>query len=506
MSIRLTGMSSGLDTDSMVRELVSAYSTKLETYNKQKTKLEWKQEKWKDMNTKVYGFYSGSLSSLRMASSFSAKKNVTVSDSTKAKISAGNGAANGTQTVEIKKLAKAAYLTGGKVDTSLLEKDATTSTTLAELGVSADGQMKFRIGDPDDHDTLPTEKFVEFKSTDKLGDVIDRIKEQTGLSASFDKSTQRIIIHSESGAKNDFTLTGADEDSTEQLEQLGLISTAQKQAGSDSKIVVNGATFESDSNSLTVAGITIDALGVTDGAMTINVSTDTDGIYDMIKSFVGDYNSLINEMTKGYNADAAKDYEPLTDDEKSEMSDTEVEKWENKIKDSLFRRDEQLSSIISTLTNAMAQGVVIDGKTYHLSDFGIDGLGITYSAENEQNAYHIAGDKDDKLTADKADKLREMINTNPELVQKFFNKVASNVYDSLHTKMTSTTLRSAYTVYNDKEMNNEMKELKSKISDWETKVSKYEDSWYKKFSKMETALSKLQSQTQSLASLLGSAN
>ena len=58
MSIRLTGMASGLDTDSMVRELVNAYSTKLETFNKQKTKLEWKQEKWKDMNTKVYGFYS----------------------------------------------------------------------------------------------------------------------------------------------------------------------------------------------------------------------------------------------------------------------------------------------------------------------------------------------------------------------------------------------------------------------------------------------------------------
>ena len=504
MSIRLTGMASGLDTDSMVKELVNAYSTKLETFNKQKTKLEWKQEKWKEMNTKVYGFYTGSLSNLRMASSFSAKKNVTISDSTKAKITAGNGAANGTQTVEVKKLAKAAYLTGGKVDTSIMGKDATTATTLAELGVSADGTMKFQIGDSNDHDTLPTEKFVSFKTPDKLGDIIDRIKEETGLSASFDKSTQRIIIHSESGAKNDFRLTGGDDDSTEQLDQLGLISTAQKQEGSDSKIIVNGAVFESDSNSLTVAGLTIDALGVTDSAVTINVSTDTDGIYDMVKSFIGDYNNLINEMTKGYNAASAKDYEPLTDEEKDAMTDTEIEKWESKIKDSLFRRDEQLSSIMSVLTNAMSQGVVIDGKTYRLSDFGIEGLGITYSAENEQNAYHIAGDKDDKLSADKADKLREMIASNPELVQKFFNKVASNVYDSLHTKMTSTTLRSAYTVYNDKEMNNEMKQLKSKISDWETKVSKYEESWYKKFSKMETALTKLQSQTQSLTQLLGS--
>ncbi|MBQ9341594.1 MAG: hypothetical protein IJT81_04475, partial [Lachnospiraceae bacterium] len=65
MSIRLTGMASGLDTDSMVKELVSAYSTKLTSYEKQKTKLEWKQEAWQELNTKVYGFYSGSLDSLR---------------------------------------------------------------------------------------------------------------------------------------------------------------------------------------------------------------------------------------------------------------------------------------------------------------------------------------------------------------------------------------------------------------------------------------------------------
>ena len=61
-----------------------------------------------------------------------------------------------------------------------------------------------------------------------------------------------------------------------------------------------------------------------------------------VKDFLTQYNALINEMTSFYNADSAKGYEPLTDEEKDALSDTEVEKWEQKIKDSLLRRDESL--------------------------------------------------------------------------------------------------------------------------------------------------------------------
>lgn len=501
MAIRLTGMASGLDTDSMVKELVSAYSTKLTSYEKQKTKLEWKQEAWKELNTKVYGFYSGSLDSLRRASAFTSKRNVTVSDSTKAKISAGSGAAAGTQTVEIKSLAKAAYLTGDEIHMSKVGAKADSSTTMGELGISGTKTLTFSIGkNTEDHLVVP--KDVEIKDTDKISDVLEKIKNETGLSASFDKGTQRFILHAETGEKNDFAVSGDAAD----IMGLDVANGAQKQDGSDSKIIVNGATFISDSNTLNIGGLTIDALGVTDTALTINVSSDTDGIYNMVKSFFKDYNELINTMTKGYNAESAKDYEPLTDEEKDEMSDTEVEKWEKKIKDSLFRRDEQLQSIMSVLSNSIMSGIEIDGKTYHLSDFGIESMGITYSAENEQNAYHIDGDAEDKLTSSKADKLKELINTNPDLVQKFFNKLADKVHDSLHTKMTSTSLRSAYTVYNDKEMKNEMKNIKQNITDWEKKVKNYEDKWYDKFAQMEKAMTQLQAKTQSLTSLLGGSN
>ena len=76
-------------------------------------------------------------------------------------------------------------------------------------------------------------------------------------------------------------------------------------------------------------------------------------------------------MDEAYNADSSKGYEPLTDDEKSAMTDDEVEKWETKIKDSLLRKDDTLSSIINTMKNDMASSFTINGKSYALSSFGI---------------------------------------------------------------------------------------------------------------------------------------
>ena len=80
-------------------------------------------------------------------------------------------------------------------------------------------------------------------------------------------------------------------------------------------------------------------------------------------------------MTKLYNADSAKNYEPLTDDEKSQMSDSEVEKCETKINDSLLRRDFYLSTIMNAMTTSMTKAISINGKNNSLSRLGISKLG-----------------------------------------------------------------------------------------------------------------------------------
>lgn len=275
---------------------------------------------------------------------------------------------------------------------------------------------------------------------------------------------------------------------------------AKKVDGEDAEIWLNGVQYTGSSSTFTINNLTIDALATTgNDEISITTSTDTQGIYDKVKDFLTEYNNIINEMTKLYNASSSKGYEPLTDDEKDSMSDKEIEKWETKIKDSLLRNDSTLNGVMSAMTSAMSQAVEIDGKKYSLSSFGIHTLGYLNAAENEQNAYHIDGDEDDTNTSGNADKLMKAISEDPDTIMQFMQNVTTNLYNAIGDKMKSTTLSSAFTIYNDKQMATQYTDYTKLIKEWETKISDKEDYYYKKFSSMESALTKLNSTQSSLS-------
>lgn len=616
MAVRITGLNSGLDTDAIVQELVKSYSGQKENIEKKQTKLEWKQDAWKELNTKIYNFYSSQLSNLRMTSAYKAKS-ASVSDTSKATVKAGNGAAIGTQKLEITQTAQAGYLTGSKVKTRS-GAAATGQTNMSELGLTGTTTFSFKVGN--------NTKKIDISASDTIQNAVEKFR-TAGVNASFDKDSQRFFISSkESGEAGNFSLTvdnysslagselkvGEDyatrmtkasdlgiteaiqlkvkvngeiktvdidptdelfkiegkfaatglkanfNDSTHKLiltqddgsdvnfqiqadtneardtfDKLGLLTIAQggqatrytvngndalsalglldedhggsavKLEGQDAKILLNGAEFTSKDGNFSINGLSISALQKTDGEITINTSVDSQGIYDSIKNFFKEYNELMKEMDTLYNADNAKGYEPLTDDEKDKLTDTEVEKWEKKIKDSLLRRDSTLSSVAETLRTAMAKSYTINGKSYSLSNFGIKTQSYLAAGKNEKSLYHIDGDSDDTLTKTRDDKLMAAINSDPEGVADFFSQLVKGAYQALDKKMRSSTLSSAYVVYNDKQITNELKEYKSKITDWEDKVKYYEDFYYKKFSAMEKAMANLQSSQNSLSMLLG---
>lgn len=281
---------------------------------------------------------------------------------------------------------------------------------------------------------------------------------------------------------------------------------ATKVSGQDARITLNGAEFTGSTNVFEINGLTFTALNETKAGEDITVTTedDVDGIYDMVKSFLKEYNSIINEMDKLYNADSAKGYEPLTDDEKDAMSDSEVEKYETKIKDALLRRDSNLSTVSSALKEIMSGGVDVNGKTMYLNDFGIETLGYFEAADNEKNAYHIAGDPDDANTSGKSDVLKSMISNDPDTVISFFSSLSKTLYTKMSDLSKSVDgYRSYGSFYDDKKMTSDYNDYKTKISELEEKLNDYEDKWYSKFSKMETALAKLQSNSSAVTSLLG---
>lgn len=569
MAMRVSGINSGLDTDSIVQELVSAYNTKTEKYQKEQTKLSWKQEIWKGLNTKVYSLYNN-VGKLRFSSAYSTKK-TTSSDTTKATVSASSNAVNGTQKLHVLATAQSGYLTGGKLSLreEVTDADGTTKlqdvkgavkaeTKLSELGFTGD-EASLNINTTDEDGNAVT-KTVSLTKDSTVQDVVNALKDN-GLNASFDANNGRIFVSSKNtGKAADFSLSSAttklvekkdadgnvikDSNGKPEMESvtlsgeeqvaskklIGLLglntdssntygNKAAKIDGRDAVIVLNGVKYTNTTNDFAINGLNISVNGVTDDvadpdstdlsslndstAISINTTTDSQGIYDTVKDFLTEYNNIINEITKLYNADSAGSYEPLTDDEKDKMSDTEIEKWETKIKDSLLRRDSSLSSVMNTMMTSMSQPIEINGKSYSLSSFGIQTLGYLNVAENEQNAYHIDGDEDDENTSGKQDKLMAAITSDPDTVIEFMKQLSTNLYKSIDDQMQSNDLRSRYKIYNDKEMDKQYTNLTKTIKEWESKVSDKEDYYYKQFSNMETALAKLQSQTSSISSMLG---
>ena len=280
---------------------------------------------------------------------------------------------------------------------------------------------------------------------------------------------------------------------------------ANKQVGQSAEIELNGVQYSSESNTFDINGLTITCNGETapNEVITLTTKNDTNGIYDMIKSFIKEYSALINEMDKLYNAESAKGYEPLTDDEKEAMSESEIEKWESKIKDSLLRRDSTLSSVSSAMKEIMMSGFEVGGKKMYLYDFGIETMGYFNAADNEKNAYHIYGDEDDDAFKNETNKLMAMINSDPDAVVGFFTQLLQKLYGKMFDLMKGTEFSSVYKVYDDKKMKEEYDDYTKKIAEAEKKLKAYEDKWYKKFSAMETAMAKMQSNASAVTALLG---
>ena len=494
--MRLTGMMSGMDTESIIQQLVEAKKTKVDKTKKSQTKLSWKQDAWKELNTKLQNLQKKYLSNMRFATDY-AKKTTKVSNSNKVSVITGESAVNGVQSLKIESLAKSGIMTGGKLEGA--EGELTALSKISDIKGVGDINGTINIATKDGKSSVD----IEINGETTISDVLTQLK-SAGVNASFDAKQQRLYISSKDmGEENDFEITGDDA----ALSALGLSeSQSTKVDGKDAVIYLNDARYTSTNNTFEINGLTFTALGTTgeDEEITVTTQNDTDGIYDMLKNFLKEYNSIINEMDKLYNADSAKGYDPLTNEEKEAMSESEIKEWETKIKDSLLRRDDNLSTVSSALKSVMSAGIEVNGKTMYLSSFGINTLSYFEAADNERNAYHIDGDPDDASTSGNADKLKSMIASDPDTVISFFTQLSKNLYDKMSDLSQSVDGYRTYgNFYDDKKMKSDYDDYTSKISDLEKKLADYEDKWYKKFAAMETALAKMQSNMSAVTGLLG---
>ena len=505
MPIRITGMNSGLDTESIITALTQRQKDKVDTYTGDQKKLTWKQDKWKELNKKAVSFYNGMLSSMRFSTAYN-KKTTTASNANAASVITGDNAMLTDQTLNITSLAKAAYLTGKEVtykDADNKDVKATKATTMDQLGIG-NTTLSFKIGpDGSRTDTLS----VDIKSTDTIDDVLNKLKSATSdngvnLNFNYDEGNNRFFVSAQKTGE-DFNFEVVSNDAAT---KLGFDSTNYIK-GSSAKIELNGVEYTSNSNTFEVNGLTITAKEVASN-ITLSTTRDTSGVYDNIKNMLKEYNEMMKEFATAFNADKATKYKMLTQDQKDEMSDKEVEEWENKIKAGLLSGDETLSSIRAGLRGILNQGYDVtmkDGstKTLYLADLGIGTGSYFDTEENERDLLHIDGDKDDSATSSNTDKLAAFISSDPDALQSFFTQFSKAVYSKMSDLMQRTEYSSAYTLYEDKLMASQYSSYTTKISDAQKALEAAQDKYYKRFSTMETALAKINSSSGSLSSFFG---
>ena len=509
--MRVTGLISGMDTESMITELTKANSKKVDDLKGEQKKLEWTKDAWKDLNKEIVSFYKGALSDLRFDSAFN-KKTTNVSDSSVATVITSDNAMLATQKLKVTQLATSAYATSGKMTAldDVPEADR-VKKSLSELGIS-EGKFRMTFGE-DEEDFIE----IDVEEGDTIQSFMGKLREaksaKTGqhVNVSFDAKEQRMFIAStDTGAAASFKIDSAGSDSN-LLSTLGLSEDAIKyEAGQNGMINLNGVDYESKNNTFDINGLTITAKKETKGDEYVSLTTemDTSGIYDKIKGFLKKYNELIKKFDELYNADNAKDYKMLTEDEEWSMSEKQVEEWNDKIKAALLRKDSTLGTISSAFKQIMGSAFEFtlsngEERKMTLASFGIKTLGYFEAEKNERGVFHIDGDEDDESTSGQEDKLRAMIAKNPEEVSGFFKKLATGLYDKLTGLMARTEYSSTYTVYEDKKMETQYNKYKTKIADATKKVQDAEDKYYKQFAAMEKALSKVQSQQSQLAGYLG---
>lgn len=716
MAIRMSGLMSGLDTEAIVKELMSAQSLKKQKVVKAKTKLEWKQTAWSDLNTKLTGLYNNFVTKMQMSSAYKTKK-TSMSDSSKASVSAASNAVNGSYTMEVKNIATSQYLTGAKInasstsdklvdlDSSLLNKEiniaagdktvklavtadttlkdftsalqsaglnasfdvnqkrlfisskesgventfSITSTAISDSELAARDALREAAGyssmsatnkktfdavvqslqtsgvDTDAYNTaldtisefsyqmkkelankaattfvkaqIYDQKYAEFEEKAKESlkasyfdedgnllegktqeeydkavagqadkDTVSYVNSQLSDSdvklqieaAAFSGKTDADIVglgtaamnkYYGDGAKGFSGMDGVDKESektrltpfvqnyasiadrsttldSSALTKLGLADIVVDEngnvtvnggpndsnntsipegmaliAGSDSKIILNGAELTSSTSKVSVNGLDISLTGLTkEGeSITFSVENDIDSVYNSVKDFLKEYNSVMKEMNTLYNAKSSKGYEPLTSEEKEAMTDEDIELWEKKIKDSLLRNDSTLKGIMDGMRSAMMTTAEYDGKTYSLTSFGI----MTSTNYAEGGLLHIYGDTDDSVYSSKDDKLKAALEEDADAVIATLTTVFGNLRETMSQKMAGNTYSSALTFYQDIKIKDDIKSYEDEIEDWEDKLAEIEENYYKKFTAMETALAKLQSQQSSLSGIFG---
>ncbi|MBN3546776.1 flagellar hook-associated protein 2 [Fictibacillus barbaricus] len=504
--MRIGGLASGMDIDTLVGDLMKAERIPLDKLSQKKTTLEWQRDDYRSMNKLLDELDRFILDGIALQGTFN-KKTVTSTNPNAVTATVSGSASNITSTIKVTQLATARSW----VSTEIYNKGGTTKAsgkaTLAAIDdtkFTAPVELKVAVQKPGSTATEAVKTISIDPSKDTLESVAKKFSEAgLDISAFYDESTGKFAISNNVTGKGS-SLSLETPETVAFFNNIGFSTDGTKlgAAGSDNGL---NATFdlnglngiERTSNTFAISGVTYSLKAL--GESTISSSTDTDGVVTSIKDFVKKYNETIEAINKKTAETKYRDFPPLTDAQRKDLSDKEAELWDEKAKSGMLRGDSILSSGLNTMRSVLYASVNTgDTKYDQLSE-----LGITTSRN-----YLDKG----KLEVDEK-KLRDALAANPDAVMKMFTGDSANNIDGIAKKLRTTIdqtvekieLKAGNALRTNAQftLGRELTDVDKRISAFEDRLVQVEDRYWRQFQAMEAAIQRSNQQSAYLMQQFG---
>ncbi|ASA96920.1 MULTISPECIES: flagellar hook-associated protein 2 [Anoxybacillus] len=503
-TMRIGGLASGMDIDKIVGDLMKVERAPIDKLKQKKQLLEWQRDAYRDMNRLLDALDKHIFDGVMRQSTFLQKK---VTSSNENIVTATSTPSASNQTVEIsniEKLATAARWTSGEIKNK--NKSDGAVDVNASLASQFDGvptTLSFQVTKPGS--TTPETVSISIDpNTDTLNTLINKLNSNAtlGVRAFYDEHTKKMVItKNETGEGSSIKITAGQVFLQDQLKfQVGE-NILQQDAGTGQNAIftINGLTTERPSNTFTINGMTYTLKNTHTGTVTISSTTNTDAIFNSIKSFVDKYNETIDEINKKLKETRYRDYQPLTDEQREQLTEKQAEKWEEKARSGILRGDSILSNALSSMRQALYRKVEAASKGFQQ----LAQIGITTTAN------YLEGGK---LIIDEA-KLKQKIEENPEAVYRLFSNngegankgIVLQLRDEIKKTIKSIEDKAGNTLktVNQYIIGKNILDIDTRISEAEDRLKRVEDRYWKQFSAMEKAVQRANSQSMYLMNAFG---
>lgn len=332
----------------------------------------------------------------------------------------------------------------------------------------------------------------EFNNTDTLSTVMSRINSSNaGVTISYSSISDTFsMVANNSGAGENIVINDTKGNFMEALGLLGV--NAEVNYGVNALLKVNGQEINRSSNNINIDGVKIELLEKTSEPINVTMKDDATLLLEPFKKFVEDYNSMINLVNSLIKEKVYSDYQPLSDEQKEEMSETQIKNWEEKAKSGLLRGDTILKGIALKMQSTMYSTAINGGISLH-------NLGITSAGYLENGKLQIDESKLKEALKTKGNEIRELFTSEKGLGNSLNDIIVGAIKTSGVQGKRGTLVEMAGVVSTSSDTENNITEKIQKtnkvISALQTRLSSEESRLWNRFTAMETALQQLNSQS-----------